>query len=66
MLVSLDPHSAYLTPELYKELQVETKGSFGGLGIEITKVFRHQLANFLLVLGGLQALAPLKEAMHGV
>jgi carboxyl-terminal processing protease len=36
MLTSLDPHSAYLTPELYKELQVETKGSFGGLGIEIT------------------------------
>jgi carboxyl-terminal processing protease len=36
MLASLDPHSAYLTPELYKELQVETTGSFGGLGIEIT------------------------------
>jgi len=36
MLASLDPHSAYLTPELYKELQVDTKGSFGGLGIEIT------------------------------
>jgi len=36
MLVALDPHSAYLTPDLYKELQVETKGSFGGLGIEIT------------------------------
>jgi carboxyl-terminal processing protease len=36
MLTALDPHSAYLTPELYKELQVETKGSFGGLGIEIT------------------------------
>ena len=36
MLSSLDPHSAYLTPELYKELQVDTKGSFGGLGIEIT------------------------------
>ncbi|MEW6272653.1 MAG: S41 family peptidase [Thermodesulfobacteriota bacterium] len=36
MLGSLDPHSAYLTPELYKELQVDTKGSFGGLGIEIT------------------------------
>src|SRR5258705_3498431 len=35
MLTSLDPHSAYLTPELYKELQVETKGSFGGLGIDI-------------------------------
>jgi carboxyl-terminal processing protease len=37
MLTSLDPHSAYLTPEDYKELQVETKGSFGGLGIEITQ-----------------------------
>src|SRR5262245_86656 len=36
MLTALDPHSAYLTPDLYKELQVETKGSFGGLGIEIT------------------------------
>jgi len=37
MLASLDPHSAYLTPDEYKELQVETKGSFGGLGIEITQ-----------------------------
>ena len=37
MLESLDPHSAYLTPDLYRELQVDTKGSFGGLGIEITK-----------------------------
>lgn len=36
MLTSLDPHSAYLTPELYRELQVDTEGSFGGLGIEIT------------------------------
>jgi carboxyl-terminal processing protease len=36
MLLSLDPHSSYLTPELYKDLQVETKGEFGGLGIEIT------------------------------
>lgn len=36
MLASLDPHSAYLTPELYKDLQVETRGSFGGLGLEIT------------------------------
>ena len=35
MLNSLDPHSAYLTPDMFKELQVETKGSFGGLGIEI-------------------------------
>ena len=36
MLLSLDPHSAYLTADLYRELQVDTKGSFGGLGIEIT------------------------------
>ncbi|MGH7949179.1 MAG: S41 family peptidase, partial [Candidatus Binataceae bacterium] len=36
MLTSLDPHSAYLTPELYRDLEVETRGSFGGLGIEIT------------------------------
>ncbi len=36
MLNALDPHSAYLTPDLYRELQVDTEGSFGGLGIEIT------------------------------
>lgn len=37
MLNSLDPHSAYLPPDAYKELQVDTRGSFGGLGIEITQ-----------------------------
>ncbi len=36
MLGAMDPHSAYLTPELYKELQMDTQGRFGGLGIEIT------------------------------
>ena len=36
MLSSLDPHSAYLTPENYKDLQMDTQGRFGGLGIEIT------------------------------
>jgi len=36
MLNSLDPHSAYLTPEHYKDLQMDTQGRFGGLGIEIT------------------------------
>lgn len=36
MLAALDPHSAYLPPESYKELQVDTRGTFGGLGIEIT------------------------------
>jgi carboxyl-terminal processing protease len=35
MLTSLDPHSSYMTPEMYKEMQVETKGEFGGLGIQI-------------------------------
>jgi carboxyl-terminal processing protease len=35
MLTGLDPHSAYLSPDMYQELQVETRGSFGGLGIEI-------------------------------
>lgn len=36
MLTSLDPHSSFLTPDDFREMQVETKGSFGGVGIEIT------------------------------
>ncbi|GKT07920.1 S41 family peptidase [Desulforhabdus sp. TSK] len=36
MLRELDPHSSFLKPEDYKELQIETKGKFGGLGIEIS------------------------------
>ncbi len=36
MLRELDPHSSFMKPEDYKELQIETKGKFGGLGIEIT------------------------------
>ncbi|KUG23139.1 carboxyl-terminal protease [hydrocarbon metagenome] len=36
MVKALDPHSAFMTPDLYKELEVETQGSFGGIGIEIT------------------------------
>jgi carboxyl-terminal processing protease len=35
MLSSLDPHSGFLNPEAYKEMQAETKGEFGGLGIQI-------------------------------
>lgn len=35
MLSTLDPHSAYMTPDMYKEIQVETKGEFGGVGIQI-------------------------------
>ncbi len=36
MLTGLDPHSAYLDIEAYKELQIGTQGEFGGLGIEVT------------------------------
>ena len=36
MLSGLDPHSAYLDADAYKELQVGTQGEFGGLGIEVT------------------------------
>ncbi|GHC53281.1 S41 family peptidase [Neogemmobacter tilapiae] len=37
MLTSLDPHSSYLPPEDFEDMQVETKGEFGGLGIEVTQ-----------------------------
>ena len=36
MLQSLDPHSSYVTPEQFRELQVTTKGEYGGLGMEVT------------------------------
>jgi len=36
LLTTLDPHSGYLDPDFYQDLQVQTKGEFGGLGIEIT------------------------------
>ena len=36
MLTTLDPHSSFMKPEDYKELQIETKGSFTGIGIEIS------------------------------
>ena len=36
MLKSLDPHSSFMKPEAYKELQIETKGSFSGIGIVIS------------------------------
>jgi hypothetical protein len=35
MVTGLDPHSAYLDPEAFRELQVGTQGQFGGLGIEV-------------------------------
>lgn len=36
MLTSLDPHSSFMTPDTYKEMKIDTKGAFGGLGIEIS------------------------------
>ena len=36
MLASLDPHSSFMSPEIYKEMKVDTRGEFGGLGIEIS------------------------------
>ncbi len=36
MLTSLDPHSSYLSPKEFQDMQVQTKGEFGGLGLEVT------------------------------
>jgi carboxyl-terminal processing protease len=36
MLSALDPHSAYLNPKSFRDMQVQTRGEFGGLGIEVT------------------------------
>jgi len=36
MLMGLDPHSSYLDPKSYRDMQVQTRGEFGGLGIEVT------------------------------
>jgi len=36
MLASLDPHSSYLAPKGFEDMRVQTKGEFGGLGIEVT------------------------------
>ena len=36
LLQSLDPYSAYMSPEIFDEMQTETSGEFGGLGIEVS------------------------------
>ena len=36
MLTSLDPHSSYIPPKSFRDMQVQTRGEFGGLGIEVT------------------------------
>lgn len=37
MLTGLDPHSAYLNPRNFRDMQLQTRGEFGGLGIEVTQ-----------------------------
>jgi carboxyl-terminal processing protease len=36
MLMALDPHSSYLNPKAFRDMQIETRGEFGGLGLEVT------------------------------
>lgn len=50
MLSSLDPHSVYLDKEMYSEMQVDTSGEFGGLGIEISAAE-----------GGIRVVAPIED-----
>jgi len=50
MLSSLDPHSSYLDKEMYKQMTVDTKGEFGGLGIEISSAE-----------GGIRIVSPIED-----
>jgi len=50
MLSSLDPHSTYMNKEMYKQMQVDTTGKFGGLGIEISAAE-----------GGIRIVAPIED-----
>src|SRR3990170_3316140 len=36
ILAGLDPHSSYMDPKSFRDMQVQTRGEFGGLGIEVT------------------------------
>ena len=56
MLTSLDPHSSYLSPESAKEMRFQTRGQFGGLGIEVT-----QKEGFVLVVAPIDG-TPADEA----
>ncbi len=50
MLSNLDPHSTYLNKEMFKQMQVDTRGEFGGLGIEIVAAE-----------GGIRVIAPIED-----
>ena len=50
MLQELDPHSSYLDPEAHKEMQIDTRGEFHGLGIEISK----ERSGFIIVVSPIE------------
>lgn len=50
MLSSLDPHSTYMNKDMYKQMQVQTSGEFGGLGIEISSAQ-----------GGIRIISPIED-----
>ena len=50
MLSNLDPHSTYLNKDMFKQMQVDTRGEFGGLGIEIVAAE-----------GGIRVIAPIED-----
>ena len=49
LLQSLDPYSSYMSPEIFSEIQTETSGEFGGLGIEAVSYTHLTLPTILLV-----------------
>ncbi len=53
MISSLDPHSAFLLPESYKDLQIETRGQFSGIGIVIT--IQHNVVTVISPIDGTPA-----------
>lgn len=53
MLAGLDPHSSYLSPEAAKDMQVQTRGEFGGLGIEVS--MKNELVNVIAPIEGTPA-----------
>ena len=55
MLNALDPHSSYLSTELYREIQLDTKGEFEGLGIEISKRERNGFVTVVAPIDGTPA-----------
>ena len=62
MLSALDPHSAYLNPKSFRDMQVQTKGEFGGLGIEVTM---EQGSGVVKVVSPIDETPAAKAGLHG-